>query len=73
MNDGTCNDGINSFNCSCVPGYVGDTCETGKINDIVMMGFMSILLNYFFLQTATNSAFTMFPKNDLYICYFVFV
>ena len=28
-NGATCNDGMNSFNCSCVPGYEGQTCETG--------------------------------------------
>ncbi|KAI8512866.1 hypothetical protein Bbelb_095050 [Branchiostoma belcheri] len=25
---GTCQDGINSYSCSCLPGYMGDSCET---------------------------------------------
>ena len=32
QNNGTCTDGINSYNCSCVAGYIGTDCET-KIND----------------------------------------
>ena len=27
--NGTCIDGVNSFNCSCVEGYTGLGCETG--------------------------------------------
>ena len=29
QNGGTCNDGINQYNCDCVPGYSGGQCETG--------------------------------------------
>ena len=28
-NGGTCNDGINSYTCYCLPGYEGDNCEIG--------------------------------------------
>ena len=28
-NGGTCEDRINSYNCTCVPGYIGKDCETG--------------------------------------------
>ena len=31
MNNATCNDLINTYNCSCVPGYVGYNCERGNI------------------------------------------
>ena len=31
QNDGTCEDGVASFTCQCVPGYAGDTCDTGKV------------------------------------------
>jgi len=29
LNDGTCSDQLGGFNCSCVPGFYGDRCETG--------------------------------------------
>ena len=32
MNGGTCKDELNGYNCSCVVGYSGDNCETGKYN-----------------------------------------
>ena len=35
-NGGTCVDGINSYNCKCVAGYVGHNCDTG-IFFIVML------------------------------------
>ena len=31
--NGTCIDGVNSFNCSCVEGYTGHDCETGIQNN----------------------------------------
>lgn len=30
-NNGTCQDGLNSYNCSCDAGYKGDTCDTGIV------------------------------------------
>lgn len=29
-NGGTCADGINSYSCDCVPGYMGSNCEIGN-------------------------------------------
>ena len=29
-NDGTCTDKYLSFECECIPGYIGPTCKTGK-------------------------------------------
>ena len=29
QNGGTCNDGVNSYSCDCVPGHAGDNCEIG--------------------------------------------
>ena len=31
LNGGTCKDLINKFHCSCVRGFTGKTCETGKM------------------------------------------
>ena len=30
LNSGTCTDSINSYTCSCVGGYEGDHCQTGR-------------------------------------------
>ena len=30
LNDGTCADYVNGFDCFCTDGYSGDTCEIGK-------------------------------------------
>ena len=32
LNGATCVDGVNSFTCTCVVGYMGTNCETGKQN-----------------------------------------
>ena len=37
-NGATCNDEVNSYNCTCVEGYNGTTCQTGIFN-ITMMYF----------------------------------
>ena len=29
-NDAICMDGVNSYSCSCLPGYEGDYCEIGN-------------------------------------------
>ena len=30
LNGGSCVDGINSYSCKCVTGYIGNHCETGE-------------------------------------------
>ena len=30
QNGGSCNDLINDYNCTCVPGYTGNNCSKGK-------------------------------------------
>ena len=30
-NGGNCTDGVNEYNCTCVSGYTGTECETGKL------------------------------------------
>ena len=32
MNGGSCEDKVNSYECSCVGGYTGEHCESGKIS-----------------------------------------
>ena len=29
-NDGTCEDGVNTFTCTCVIGFIGTTCQTSN-------------------------------------------
>ena len=29
MNGATCTDGVNMFNCTCAPGFIGEECSTG--------------------------------------------
>jgi hypothetical protein len=31
-NGATCNDGVNSYTCTCSPGYTGTYCDTGTCN-----------------------------------------
>ena len=30
LNNGTCTDGVNDYNCTCVPGFVGKNCSHSK-------------------------------------------
>ena len=30
LNDGTCTDGVNDYNCTCLPGFVGKNCSNSK-------------------------------------------
>ena len=34
LNNGTCIDGVNDYNCTCVPGFVGKNCSNSKFNNI---------------------------------------
>ena len=38
VNNGTCNDRINGFNCSCPPGFNGSRCEKGNHNCMLFTG-----------------------------------
>ena len=42
LNNATCNEGINSYNCTCEAGYQGTNCETGTRD----FPFISLLLTY---------------------------
>ena len=35
LNSGTCIDGVNSYTCKCLAGYVGKNCETGECSCIL--------------------------------------
>ena len=30
LNNGTCTDGVNDYNCTCVPGFVGKNCSNSR-------------------------------------------
>ena len=36
-NGGNCTDGINEYICTCIPGYTGIDCETGKMLQTVLL------------------------------------
>ncbi|XP_060566743.1 uncharacterized protein LOC132725615 [Ruditapes philippinarum] len=36
LNGGVCTDGINSFTCTCAPGFYGNTCEKAKSKNVMV-------------------------------------
>ena len=41
--DGTCTDHVNSYSCTCKPGYTGINCETGKWNTGRLTRFIKLV------------------------------
>ncbi len=46
LNGGTCQQLMGSFKCTCAPGYIGSTCNTGKFVQIIFMNHRSIFDMY---------------------------
>ena len=46
QNSGTCDDLVNDYNCTCVVGYTGKSCETSRLCIIIVA--LSIHLRLFF-------------------------
>ena len=44
QNVGTCIDGVNSYTCTCNPGYTGHDCETGRITHILRVQKLYFIL-----------------------------
>ena len=40
--NGNCTDLVNGFNCTCDPGYTGDTCEIGESHHHITMYLINI-------------------------------
>ena len=38
-NGGWCVDGVNNYSCSCLPGFTGDRCETGRYFPLFLVVF----------------------------------
>ena len=34
--EGSCNDGVNGYDCTCEPGYTGVHCQTGRCGKFVI-------------------------------------
>ena len=47
MNGATCDDGVDSYSCTCLAGYVGNICETGRF---VLVEFLSLLSQHMLLS-----------------------
>ena len=50
MHGATCNDGVNSYSCTCLEGYTGYICETGMVQlvlGLVMLNFVAQLLQHY--------------------------
>ena len=45
-NNATCRDGVNSYNCLCLPGFTGNVCQTGKLKPSIDSGFTFPSLNH---------------------------
>ena len=45
QNGATCEDGVNSWSCDCVEGYIGDTCSIGTSS--ILCVFVFVCLFYF--------------------------
>ena len=41
QNSGTCEDGVNSYTCTCAPGFTGHDCETGMKNTLRIKKYSS--------------------------------
>lgn len=46
QNGATCIDAVNAYTCSCVAGYAGDDCETGKFTFIHVEGIKLSSISY---------------------------
>ena len=39
-NGGNCTDGVNEYFCTCIPGYTGTDCETGKLLQTLLQKYI---------------------------------
>ena len=55
-NDGTCTDGIDSFTCSCLPGYEGTLCEISEFGvlSIPVVSLLPFLPDFFYVISRPN-------------------
>ena len=54
LNNGTCVDKINSFNCTCPGGFTGNRCETGNYNSTpFLMKSIKRTINYVLFLTGS--------------------
>ena len=48
-------DGINSYECDCIPGYVGDKCETGISGISAIIAYINFNVTIIFLLIAWDT------------------
>lgn len=72
QNYGTCNDLVDDYNCTCIPGYTGKNCTQGKkLNIEESKGFLKQRLNASLLRFSIFSFSAVehsLPTAAMYIC-----
>ena len=68
LNNGTCTDGVNDYNCTCVPGFAGKNCSNSKSLKISSLTglrysdwYWTVNVNGITRKKATSFMFMLWP------------
>ena len=54
LNGATCTNAVNRFSCSCVAGYTGYTCQSGKLMLVINIFVIAIINNSLIILVCIN-------------------